>query len=169
MTKYNLLFSMLTAGLTIICAACGTDTPPMSQAPPGTESATSAAPIALETAPPNPPVDARADSTTTLNVPAGDSVVVLLGKLKSQNQKMTVRVPVQNKRRLTATLLASDANSNVRFTQFAYPDGKSEGPFGTTISVATPQNGEYQLLIGHNQMAEGSTVEEFELRLVLNQ
>ena len=118
---------------------------------------------------PNPPVDARADSTATLIVPAGDSTAVLLGRLQRQNQRMTVRVPMQNKTRLTATLLVSDAQSNVRFNQLIYPGGQTDGPFGSTVSVATPQNGVYQLVIGHNQMQQGSPEQEFTLRVTLAQ
>ena len=105
---------------------------PASQAPPA-EPATTAAPAAFETATPNPPVDARADSTATLTVPAGDSVAVLLGSIQRPNQKITVRVPVQSKRRLTARLLVSAAQSNLRFAQVIKPGGQAEGPFGSTV------------------------------------
>ena len=158
-----------TLGLVVLCAACGTDKPPTNQAPPETELATSAAPETPKTAALNPPVDARADSTATLTVPAGDSAAVLLGKIQRLNQTITVRVPVQNKTRLMATLLVSGTQSNVRFKQVINPAGQADGPFGRTISVPTPQNGPYQLLIGHNQMSEGRAVQEFTLRVTLAQ
>ena len=169
MIKRRLFSLPPTLCMVVLCAACGADKPPTNQAPPETAPPTSAAPEAPETAAPNPPVDARVDSTATLTVPASDSAAVLLGRLHQQNQKMTVRVPVQNKQKLTATLLVSDANSNVRFNQLVYPGGKSDGPFGSTISVPTPQNGDYQLIIGHNQMREGSAAQEFKLRVTLAQ
>ena len=169
MLKRRLFSLPPTLGLVVLCAACGADKPPTNQAPPETAPPTSAAPEAPKMAAPNPPVDARADSTATLTVPAGDSAAVLLGRLQRQNQKMTVRVPVQNKRKLTATLLVSGTQSNVRFNQLIYPGGQTDGPFGQTVSVATPQNGAYQLVIGHNQMSEGRAEQEFTLRVTLAQ
>ncbi len=169
MPKHRLFSLPPTFCLVVLCAACGTDKPPTNQAAPETELATSAAPKAPKTAALNPPVDARADSTATLTVPAGDSAAVLLGRLQRQNQKMTVRVPVQSKAKLTATLLTTGGQSNVRFNQVIDPAGQADGPFGSTVSVATPQNGAYQLVIGHNQMQEGRAVQEFTLRVTLAQ
>jgi len=113
------------------------------------------------------PIDARADSTVTLAIAAGDSSVVMLGELKSLNQHVTVNVPVQDKRQLTASLMPLDSLHNIRFTQLIYPDGKRNGPFGKDISVDTPQNGQYQLIIAHSLMAEGGLAKEFKLRVTL--
>ena len=155
--------------LTVFCAACGNDTTQTNQAAPATEPTAVATPAAPATARPNPPVDARADSTATLTVPAGDSTAVLPGKIQRLNQTIIVRVPVQNKRKLTATLLTTGGQSNVRFKQVIDPAGKEDGPFGQTVSVLTPRNGQYQLLIGHNLMSEGRAVQEFTLRVTLTQ
>ena len=163
MNKTNLLPATLVASLIILCGACGGNNTQPEQA------AATTTPAAPETTPANPPIDARADSAATLNIPAGDSAVVMLGELKSLHQHMTVTVPVQDKRRLTATLMPLDSLHNIRFSQLIYPDGKMDGPFGRNIGIATPQNGPYQLLITHNLMAEGGLAKEFKLRIVLTQ
>jgi hypothetical protein len=113
-------------------------------------------------------VDARGDSIIDLTFPGGDSSVVVLGKLESTDQHITVRVPVRDKRKLSATLLPLDSLTNIRFNQIVDPNGKSAGPFGRTISIATQQNGTYQLFIAHNLMAEGGLAKEFRLQVTLS-
>ncbi|UOR05959.1 hypothetical protein MUN82_02380 [Hymenobacter aerilatus] len=115
------------------------------------------------------PIDARADSTTTLTFPAGDSAVTMLGELRTTNQEMLVRVLVQGKRRLSATLFAPDSLPNIRFAQVIRPDGEAEGPFGTTVSIPTPQDGTYTLRITHNLRTEAALTKEFKMRVVLRQ
>ena len=164
MNKANLLPATLTASLTILCAACGGNTTRTEQV-----ATAPTTPTAPETTLTSSPIDARADSTITLNIPTGDSAVVLLGELKSLNQHITVIVPVQDKRKLTATLMPLDSLHNIRFSQLIYPDGKMDGPFGKSVAIATPQNGSYKLLITHNLMAEGGLAKEFKLRVALAQ
>ncbi|TPG62874.1 hypothetical protein [Hymenobacter nivis] len=171
MTIRPLLSSALTLGLALLCAACDTAATQKSPPPPPPAPASSTAPGAPAPADPGalpaaaPPVDARADSSATLTVAAGDSVALLLGKVKGFGQKITVRVPVQNKRKLTATLIVK--GGNIRFNQIIDPDGQANGPLGNTVAVPAPKNGTYQLIIGHNLMAEGNAEQEFQLRVVL--
>lgn len=114
-------------------------------------------------------IDARADSTIQVAFPVNDSSVVLLGELKTANQEITANVPVQDKRKLTATLLPPDSLPNIRFAQVIRPTGEADGPFGTSVSIPTPQNGTYKLRISHNLRTEAALTKEFKLRVVLSQ
>ena len=113
-------------------------------------------------------IDAEADSTVRVAFPANDSVVTVMGKLARARSKFTATIPVQNKHRLTATLIPLDSASNIRFNQVIYPNEKAGGPFGKTISVPTRQDGEYQLIIDHNLMTAAKLADKFRLHITLS-
>jgi len=114
-------------------------------------------------------IDARADSTVQVTFPANDSSVTVLGELKTVNQEFIASVPVQGKRKLSATLLAPDSLPNIRFAQVIQPNGEAKGPFGTTVSTPTPEDGVYKLRIAHNLHTEARLTKEFKLRIVVSQ
>ncbi|MBC6612200.1 hypothetical protein H8B15_14825 [Hymenobacter sp. BT507] len=161
----KILNNWLCLGLTLCTAACSSN--PETATTPAETTDTPAAAAAATTTP--APIDARADSTATLTIPAGDSAVTMLGELKTVNQEMLVRVPVQGKHRLSATLIAPDSLPNIRFAQVIRPGGEAQGPFGTTVSVPTPQDGTYTLRITHNLRTEAGLTREFKMRVVLSQ
>jgi len=134
-----------------------------------TSSAEGASSPAQEVAATPSVVDARADSTIQITFPPNDSAVVVLGELKTVNQEITVTIPVQDKRKLSATLTPPDSLPNIRFAQVIRPNGEADGPFDTRVSFPTPQNGNYQLRISHNLRTEAGLTKEFKLRVVLSQ
>ncbi|MBO3271897.1 hypothetical protein [Hymenobacter defluvii] len=150
-------------GFGLCLAACSTNSKT------ATVPAENTTPPAPETASTSAVIDARADSTVQVTFPANDSSVTVLGELKTVNQEFIASIPVQSKRKLSATLLAPDSLPNIRFAQVIQPDGEANGPFGTTVSVSTPKDGVYKLRISHNLRTEAGLTREFKLRVVLGQ
>lgn len=156
-------------GLALCSVACNSNSETASTPAETTDTSAAATTTTPTPAATPAPIDARADSTATLTILAGDSAVTMLGELKTVNQEMLVRVPVQGKRRLSATLLPPDSLPNIRFAQVIGPGGDAQGPFGTTVSVPTPQDGTYTLRITHNLRTEARLTKEFKMRVVLSQ
>jgi biopolymer transport protein ExbD len=110
-------------------------------------------------------IDARGDSVINLDFAAGDTAKTILAKLERNDQHITVVVPVQDKSKLTASLILLDTLQNIRFNQIIYPSGRSDGPFGKDISITTDENGNYTIIVAHNLMAEGGLVKEFKMQV----
>ena len=89
----------------------------------------------------NSVIDAGGDSTVRVAFPANDSVVTVMGRLSSAKSKFTATIPVQNKHRLTATLIPLDSAANIRFSQVIYPNKKAGGPFGKRFLYLSNKTG----------------------------
>jgi hypothetical protein len=109
--------------------------------------------------------DGRGKDTIDLVFPVGKRQVVLLAQLNGTGHQVVVRIPVHAQKLSAAVHSENDSLTNIRINQIIYPDGSSDGPLGKTITIATPQTGRYQLVIGHNLMAEGGLVKAFRLEV----
>lgn len=56
---------------------------------------------------------------------------------------------------LVATLSMPAGGRNLRFNQIVMPGGAMDGPFGNDIHYGTPKQGNYTLIIGKDNMADG--------------
>ncbi|SDE07321.1 hypothetical protein [Niabella drilacis] len=97
-------------------------------------------------------------------VHTGDSVIVLLVKeqdttllanIRKDYQQIHVRVPVTNTTQLDVKLQPEGKDRNLRVSQIEMPDGKTDGPFGSTMEYTTKKPGIYTLIIARSNMADG--------------
>lgn len=58
----------------------------------------------------------------------------------------------QDFKTMKATLSSDDPEANIRFTQIRIPDGKMDGPFGSTLSCELPVKGSYMLYVHEYEM-----------------
>ena len=82
-----------------------------------------------------------------------DSIVL---QIKNKNEKVEVDIKNLPKGYLDATLIAPGALRNLRINQIVMPDGKTDGPFGRKLHYTVTQTGDYKLLIGKDNMADGT-------------
>ena len=54
-----------------------------------------------------------------------------------------------------------DTKQNIRFNQIKFPDGSFDGPFRKKLTHTVKENGEVWLIIGKNNMAEGTANGDF--------
>lgn len=54
---------------------------------------------------------------------------------------------------------------NIRINQIKKPDGSFQGPFSKTLNLDTPQKGEYWVILGKSNMANGNTKGHFSIKV----
>lgn len=69
---------------------------------------------------------------------------------------------------LDASLTAAGEMRNIRFNQIIMPDGRMDGPFGHEIHYKTPQKGNYTLILGKDNMADGKVEGPVTVHVQLN-
>ncbi|MEZ0608981.1 hypothetical protein ACAW74_10725 [Fibrella sp. WM1] len=124
---------------------------------------------ATDNAVPNP--------ATSNTVFTGDTVRVSLGKeaspvtlsVRSDSLHATVicALQVTQPGTLSAEIMPSEKGQNIRFSQIYLSDGKTDGPFGQTLTYAVKQAGLVQLRVSPSQMASGPYAGTFTIRLQL--
>ena len=57
---------------------------------------------------------------------------------------------------LQAKLSFKQEDRNLRFNQIVLPDGTMDGPFGNELMYSTKEKGDYTLIIGKDNMADGN-------------
>lgn len=82
----------------------------------------------------------------------------------SDNQKFVLKITNVKKPKLKISL-DTKTPMNIRINQIKKPDGTFDGPFGRTLNLVTKQAGEYWIIIGKNQMADGSRVGHFTIKV----
>lgn len=68
---------------------------------------------------------------------------------------------------LSAQLVPSEKDQNIRFSQIYLPDGTTDGPFGQTLTYPLKQAGLVRLRISPSQMASGPSAGTFTIKLQL--
>lgn len=118
--------------------------------------------------------DTAANIDTINNSEVNDSIIrikfardsistTVSGKMKGINHRITVYIPIEQGRQLTASLATDDSVANIRFNQIFTPDGKADGPFGKDLKHAIQQRGMYKLIIAENLMQADEWKGKFKL------
>jgi hypothetical protein len=130
--------------------------------------------------------DIKIDTLTTIEKPA-DTLSVILKTEKESNQNivtvdasnMPIRLNLEiknpddqlilklenvNQPKIKA-YLKTEQPMNLRFNQIRLPDNTFDGPFGQTIEYETRQKGEYWLILAKSNMASGTPVGKFFLKI----
>ncbi|TDX85940.1 hypothetical protein [Epilithonimonas xixisoli] len=130
--------------------------------------------------------DAKVDTITTIEKPI-DSLSTILKTEKESNQniitvdasKMPIRLNLEitnpndqiilrlenvNQPKIKG-YLKTETPMNVRFNQIRMPDNSFDGPFAQTIEYDTKLKGEYWLILAKNNMADGSPVGKFFVKI----
>lgn len=130
--------------------------------------------------------DQKVDTVVTIEKPA-DTLSTILKTEKESNQnivsvdasKMPIRLNLEIKNpddQLILKLenlnqpklkgyLKTEKPMNLRFNQIRMPDNSFDGPFGPTIEYDTKQKGEYWLILAKSNMAEGTPVGRFFVKI----
>lgn len=82
----------------------------------------------------------------------------------TDNQKFTLKIKNVSKSELKI-LVETKAPMNIRINQIKYPDGSFEGPYGQSLTLKTPQKGEYWIILSKNLMADGNSKGHFSINL----
>lgn len=139
---------------------CGSDTDAGSKS--GRQAADSAAASAVKTDTATRTVQSsltvtkeNSDSLIIATVTAGgipDSIALQVDQVF---QRIHVVIKDISGDSLVATLHAAGKQRNIRINQIILPDDRMDGPFGHDIHYATGQKGQYTLIIGKDNMADG--------------
>ncbi|OJX29352.1 MAG: hypothetical protein BGO86_14880 [Chryseobacterium sp. 36-9] len=128
----------------------------------------------------------KVDTITTIEKPV-DSLSTILKTEKESNQnivtvdasKMPIRLNLQitnpddqlilklenlNQAKING-YIKTEKPMNLRFNQIRMPDNTFDGPFGQTIEYETKQKGEYWLILAKSNMAEGTPVGKFFVKI----
>lgn len=126
--------------------------------------------------------DQKVDTVTTIEKPV-DSLSTILKTEKESNQnivtvdasKMPIRLNLEitnendqvilklenlNQPKIKG-YLKTEKPMNLRFNQIRMPDNTFDGPFSQTIEYDTKQKGEYWLILAKSNMADGTPVGKF--------
>lgn len=128
----------------------------------------------------------KVDTVTTIEKPV-DSLSTILKTEKESNQnivtvdasKMPIRLNLEIKNPDDQLILKlenlnqpkikgyikTEKPMNLRFNQIRMPDNTFDGPFGPTIEYDTKQKGEYWLILAKSNMAEGTPVGKFFVKI----
>ena len=97
--------------------------------------------------------NAQVDSIIHVAIPKGEYHVSVKGHLNKEGGPVICFIEATANENLSAGIVPENRNANIRFSHIYMPDGKSEGPYGTTIKYRLSQKGMYKLYIAPNQMA----------------
>jgi hypothetical protein len=97
------------------------------------------------------------DSLIEVTVKQGSIPDSIALTLDHNYQRLHVRIlQVKGKDSLIATLRAPGTGRNLRFNQIQLPDGTLDGPFGRELHYSASSDGDYTLMLGKDNMADGS-------------
>lgn len=86
-------------------------------------------------------------------------------KFTETHDKLILKITDFSKPEIKATINAKDPKQNIRFNQIKMPDGTMDGPFGKEITHEVKGKGEVWLIIGKNNMAEGTITGDFSVTI----
>lgn len=99
------------------------------------------------------PKNIQVDSVIHLSFAPDSISTTVKGHLDKKGNPVICYLPVTKGDRLSASLIPENKNATIRFSHIIMPDGKSDGPFGSTMKYALRQKGVYRIYIGPNKMA----------------
>lgn len=80
-----------------------------------------------------------------------------------ENQRFVLKITNVKQPKLKISVESKEP-MNIRINQIKKPDGTFDGPFGKTITLDSKQAGEYWVIIGKNQMADGNKIGHFTIK-----
>lgn len=99
------------------------------------------------------PKNIQVDSVIHLAFPPDSNSVTVKGYLDKKGDPVICYLPIVKGKRLTAIITPEKLKSNIRFSHFELPNGKTDGPFSPAIKYNLNQKGMYKLYIAPNRMA----------------
>lgn len=110
-------------------------------------------------------VNRDVDKNEIIRTADGSMLPFTIGdQFTKDNQKFILKLKNISNSKLKITIETRDP-MNIRINQIKKPDGTFDGPFGQTLNLATPQKGEYWIILGKNLMAEGTGKGHFSLKV----
>ncbi|MPS73404.1 MAG: hypothetical protein E2590_09685 [Chryseobacterium sp.] len=128
----------------------------------------------------------KVDTVTTIEKPV-DSLSTILKTEKESNQNIVTvdasKMPIRLNLEITNPndqiilrlenldqtkikgYLKTEKPMNIRFNQIRMPDNTFDGPFSQTIEYDTKQKGEYWLILAKSNMADGTPVGKFFVKI----
>ena len=82
-------------------------------------------------------------------------------KFTEKHDKLILKISDFTQSEIKAMIKTKDSKQNIRFNQIKFPDGSMDGPFGKELTHIVKEKGEVWLIIGKNNMAEGSITGDF--------
>ncbi|HEU0226917.1 MAG TPA: hypothetical protein VFQ86_04210 [Arachidicoccus soli] len=95
------------------------------------------------------------DSIIFLTINARDLPKTVRLSILHNYQKVFIEIADVHEHKIEGSITVNERNRNIRFNQIKMPDGSTDGPFGLNISYTTRQKGNYTLIIGKDNMADG--------------
>lgn len=95
------------------------------------------------------------DSLIIASVTAGSIPDSIALQVDHVFQRIHVEIKNVTTDSLVATLSMPAGGRNLRINQIVMPDGAMDGPFGNDIHYGTAKPGDYTLIIGKDNMADG--------------
>jgi hypothetical protein len=111
------------------------------------------------------PQNIQVDSIIHLSFAPGANSVEVQGHLDKKGEPVICLLTVVQGKKLTASVTAKNEKATIRFSQIYLPDGKSDGPFGQTLTYKLAQQGLYKILISPNKMAGDPASTDFVLKV----
>jgi hypothetical protein len=111
------------------------------------------------------PINKQLGDTINLVIKDEKGMFVADGKIDSIHPRIYARFTNTGAGNLKAVIIPMEADGNIRFNQIIFPDGTADGPFGKEVELKLKQTGEYTLIIGHSQMADGQYQGKFKIVL----
>lgn len=130
--------------------------------------------------------DQKVDTVTTIEKPVDSLSTILKTEMESNQNIVTVdasKMPIRlnleiknpddqlilklenlNQAKITG-YIKTEKPMNLRFNQIRMPDNTFDGPFGQTVEYETKQKGEYWLILAKSNMAEGTPVGKFFVKI----
>ena len=97
-----------------------------------------------------------------IRVADGQRLPFTIGEKFTENHdKLILKISDFTQSEIKATIKSKDSKQNIRFNQIKFPDGSMGGPFGKKLTHIVKEKGEVWLIIGKNNMAEGSITGDF--------
>lgn len=91
-----------------------------------------------------------------------------IGTIDSIHSKIYVKFSNKISGNLKGKIITMNGDGNIRFNQILFPDKTADGPFGKELILKLRQIGEYTLIVGHSQMADGQYQGKFKVEVELN-
>lgn len=96
------------------------------------------------------------DSVIYVKIDARELPKTITLSILHNYQKVNIEIAEIHGHKIQGSIEVKEKNRNIRFNQIKMPDGSTDGPFGQNISYTTRQKGNYTLIIGKDNMADGT-------------
>lgn len=99
-----------------------------------------------------------------ITVDASEMPIRLNLEIKNPDDQLILKLENLNQTKIKG-YLKTEKPMNLRFNQIRMPDNSFDGPFGQTIEYETKQKGEYWLILAKSNMADGTPVGKFFVKI----